>query len=160
MIRLLGIMLVSASVGIYGFFMSQKVKYTQNLREDILGLLKALERDIKYGNRAISEILSGFKTETCDLHDMIEKIINGSNVSTAINTHLSSLSETEREKIKNLLMSIGKSRCSEEELILCKNCIDFFAENNSTTKKNADARSGLYAKLGLIGGILTIIILI
>ena len=160
MIRLLGIMLISASVGIYGLFMSQRVKYTQCIREDILCLLKALERDIKYGNRSVSEIITEFKAKTCDLQDMIEKITSGNDISEATDTHLSSLSETEREKVKNLLVAIGKSRRSEEELILCKNCIDFFEENNATTKKNADAGSCLYAKLGLIGGILTIIILI
>lgn len=160
MIRLLGIIFISLSVGIYGYMKSKEAKYTQRLREDILNLFKAIERDIKYGNRAVSEILSSFKADTQKLEEMIEKISSGNSIEESINEYLSSLSETERDKAKNLLTAIGKSRFSEEELIQCKNCIDFFENNNAKTQKDAERGSSLYAKLGLIGSILMIIILI
>ena len=160
MIKAAGIILLSASVYIYGTFLSRRTGYTQAVREEILSLLKAMERDIKYGRRPISEILTSFNAETQSVQSFIHAVSDGKCVSVEADRHFYNLSLSERDKITRLFSEIGKSSSSDKELILCRNCIDFFGENNAKTKKDSDSGSLLYRRLGLIGGILTIIILI
>ena len=160
MIKLLGIFLISSSVCVYGMNLSRKVKYTNTLREDIYLLLKAIERDIKFGCIPISRILASYTPITKSIEELLSSLSNEKNADNTIEENLQLLTENEREKLKVFFSVIGKSSCSEKELILCRNCIDFFEEINAKSKKDADTSATLYRKLGILGGIMTIIILI
>ena len=160
MIKFLGILLLSTSISIYGTFLSRKTKYIQEIRDDIYHLLKAIERDIKYGCIPLSRIIFSFKPKTQCVSDFIKEISQGKNVFDVTDENLSLLDVSEREKIKVFFSATGKSTCSEKELILCKNCLDFFEDNNAKTKKDTDTTAVLYRKLGYLCSILTFIILI
>ena len=93
MIKFIGILLLSSSVSIYGTFMSRKVKHTQYIREDIFLLLKAIERDIKYGCIPLSRIIFSFRPKTQSVADFIDELSQGKNPSDITDTCLSLLTE-------------------------------------------------------------------
>ncbi len=160
MLKYIGIFILACSLSAYGVVMSSSLKAKNNLRKEILVLLKNIERSIKYGNTSVINIIN-----ECDLPYLNKcgfcKTFSGIHSAQAVvNSTLGELSTKDRENLVTYFSNFGKSQFCEYELKNCRYYIDYFEKTQSDIEKDIAVKINLYKKLGLLTGILSAIILI
>lgn len=159
-IKYIGLLLVCISASAYGAKMSEAVKLNYKTKVEITEFLKAIERGIKYGGVPIQNILKGYSSPILEKCGLLNSLRYGETDKETIENRLSVLDSSDKTKFCEFILQIGKSTNSGKELIVCRECIDYFENSVNYSEKEAREKSVLFRKLGVVSGILIVIILI
>lgn len=159
-IKYIGLLLICISASAYGAKMSEAVKLSYKTKVEITEFLKAIERGIKYGGVPIQNILKGYTSPMLEKCGLLNSLRHGETKKEKFEEQLSVLGASDKAKLYEFISHIGKSTNSGKELIICRECINYFENSVCYSEKDAREKSVLFRKLGVVSGILIVIILI
>lgn len=162
MLKLAGILLVSAAISMAGCYKAGRIKYNMNTRKELYELVLHLKNCIESSSMELSEIFRTCTGENLLKSGFIQKLQNSgeSTFSDALKTTELNLPEQLFEIYLKLSKTIGKSRSAKTET---ETISRFLTEIENAEKKlaqNDESRIVLYKKLGVLTGILAALILI
>lgn len=160
MVRYIGILILASSLSAYGSLLSLSLKSSNNLRKEIILLLRNIERCIKFKSCPVTEEIKNCNSPMLKKCGFCECLYRDDNAKAAVNSTLHTLSSKDREMLCEYFSTIGKSRYTEQELKTCRYYIEYFEQTQVQSEKDISTKINLYKKLGLLSGILTAIIFI
>ena len=162
MIKIFGIAVLSISLSLYGVLLSIKISTKTKIRREIIELIYAIKNGIKYGNLSLKEILSTFSSpelKKCGFEEKLSQ--NGEATLYDVLTSVPlGLSEKENELIFSFARECGKSTFCEEEIKNCERYITLLEALDKHLSVDESTKKLIYAKLGILAGVLSCILLL
>ena len=157
-IKILGLSLISISLTLLGNNLSVEARKRHAAKEEMLNLMKEIERGIKYGNTPIEKTVEHFNFSVSNNEYTLET--TATEKLQALINNATFEKDNDREKLRCFFEKIGKSASSEKELLLCREYIEYFDEAIKKSAVECSKKVYLYKKMGLMASILSVIILI
>ncbi len=159
-IKYAGIILLSGSISCYGAIISARLKETYLVRNEIIALLKNIERGIIHGKIPAALSLRECPDGRLKASGFCQKILDGEDPKAVIEESLSALSKEDKKMLTSYFSRLGKSQSSEYELQSCRLIIDYFEKTQTQSEKDISAKASLYKKISIISALAAAIIFI
>ncbi len=159
-IKYAGIILLSGSISCYGAIISDRLKETYLIRNEIITLLKNIERGIIHGRIPVALSLRECPDGRLKASGFCQKILNSENTKAVIEESLSALSKEDKKMLVSFFLRLGKSQSSECELQSLRFIIDYFEKTQSQSEKDISTKASLYKKISIISALVAAIIFI
>ena len=160
MIKIIGILILSSSISVYGTLCSSALKEAIRLRYEIIQLLNSIQNGIRYGSVPIDRIINDRKFPLIEKSNFYDLYNSGGNMQDIIGECFKSLSKEDKDMLLSFFTTIGKTAYSEKEINLCFYYVDYFEKTQAEREKDTASKVLLYKKIGIVSGILCAIIFI
>ena len=162
MLKLAGIILVSAAISFAGFHKALKIKDGIRTRRALLEFVLYVKRNIEASSSELSEIYKSYHDEALQKTGFLQILTSqdGNTLEYALKDSALQLPDSLSEIYLNLSRTLGKSRSAKTETENLARYICAIEAEEAKLIKNDETKLMLYRKLGLLSGILAALILI
>ena len=162
MFKIVGIVCVSVSIGMYGLYKAHTIKANILFRRSLLELLIHIKNCIDTSGMPLCEIFSSYQNDVLQRAGFLEKLCTGQKdaFETALKECSYSLGEQTGQLYFELAEELGKSKHKKRETELLERFILLIRQKQEALEKDDEAKCVLYSKLGVLCAILFAIILI
>ncbi len=155
MIKIIGIILVSASCSLLGAILTLRVKKGAQQRGEILELFYEIKNGIEYMGENLCDIYSRFSSKRlyeCGFLDILKEE-HPQSLLNAFDSENLLLGKKELSLCREFASKLGKSTFIQSEKNLCERYTSLFEDLDKKLKEDEKTKCQLYSKLGLLLGL-------
>lgn len=159
MLKTAGVILISASLALYGVFRSHRIMDRSHLLQEICLFIRNVEQGIRFGGKNLQTILASGSFPILNRAGFTKAAENSLYRSEAARL-LTELNDEEKDNLSSFLINIGKSHYCEKEINLCRMHLAYFEETAEKAAAECRTKASLYRKLGIISAVCCAVILL
>ena len=162
MLKLIGIILLSGAVSMYGAFAASNISTAGRQRKAVISLMYAVKNGIEYGGTALDEIFANFEStelEKCGFLKMLQEKVPCA-LENALKSQGLLIGDREKALFTEFAVKCGKSPFADGEKKLCERYIALAENLDASLSADEKAKCELYRRLGVLCGLFSALILL
>lgn len=162
MLKYIGLILLSGGIGMYGAYLSSRLKKCGKQRKSIIELMYAIKNGVEYGGIPLDEVFNSFESDvlfSCGFMNMLRSKAPDCLYNAFMCEGLL-LCEREKKLCLEFAKKCGKSGFSDSEAKLCSRYISLLEALDKESSEKEKSKSLLYTRLGILCGLFAALILI